>query len=777
MGKREVVQDLLFCPYSQHKQNSKMDEIRKRLLRASERIDYLIQIKGDPKWGNLVQLQDKQKSIRGRLYDLSKRKLRQELTTLEKGISFLEHRCEESLTPMERVRIVRSPLRFSLQDILENVYEDYTELGGEEEANIDPSMVCAKATIIRRVKDRSYTQHVMVIGHEKGHGEEYRNGGSSKPWGNAKALHFMQVAQTEGIPIHSYIFTPGSFPIEEYPGAAQQIAANLYTMTKLKVPIISVISEGGSGGAEAIGLSDYRLMFSHGYYSVISPEGAAAIEGKIKEGGKIPNELVEDCASRLKITARDNQELGNIDRIIDEPVLGARRDDFAFFKKLRFEMIRATDEVVLSAKSFQAFRAYSVKLRNPEEDPDHGQRVELTWELNRREIKRIVQLRSQKYRQLATAGFGGELSPLEYKLERLQKGVHSFYYNLRYDLFRSKQKQVKHVIRDVSGEGFMLWKHIAGSLTSAYDFMTRKGAEEEKAEVKPLLTNEMIQAAGAEYGDTYTSPLANEDRTVSCPNADKYGCLDLWVPDLYGEFCGVCENCGHHFPLEYHWYISHLFDQGSVYEFNREITAGNPLQSTGFGKRLQQAKDRTRRNSGLITFEARVMGVDLVVAILYSDFRNGTVGSAEGEKFVRACDLATLKRRPLLAYVHSTGGIRIQEGTMGVVQMPKCTMAVREYVDTGGLYIVVYDNNSYAGPVASFLGCSHYQFAIRSSRIGFAGPRVIRDTTGDDIPPDYHSARNALKRGHIHGIWDRREFRGNLHKSLMTMGGSSLYYR
>jgi acetyl-CoA carboxylase carboxyl transferase subunit beta len=104
-------------------------------------------------------------------------------------------------------------------------------------------------------------------------------------------------------------------------------------------------------------------------------------------------------------------------------------------------------------------------------------------------------------------------------------------------------------------------------------------------------------------------------------------------------------------------------------------------------------------------------------------------------------------------------------------------MAVREYIDSGGLYIVVYDNNSYAGPVASFLGCSPYQFAIRSSRVGFAGSRVIRETTGEDVPPDYHNCRKALKRGHIQGIWDRRDFRKNLYKALMTMGGRNLYYR
>ena len=109
-------------------------------------------------------------------------------------------------------------------------------------------------------------------------------------------------------------------------------------------------------------------------------------------------------------------------------------------------------------------------------------------------------------------------------------------------------------------------------------------------------------------------------------------------------------------------------------------------------------------------------------------------------------------KRPFLTCVHTTGGIRIQEGCLGVVQMAKCTMAVREYIDSGGLYLVVYDNNSYGGPVASFLGCSFYQFAIKSSRIGFAGPREVRDKTGAEIPPDYHSAGNALKRGHIQGI-------------------------
>ena len=745
-----------------------MDDLRKRLNKTEERLNYLIRVKDSSTWGNLSGFQEKYNHLKDSFYDYEAEDLAGKIQELEEALSFIEGRCEENLSPIERVRIVRSPLRFTLKDILENIYEDYTELSGEEDANIDPSMVTAKAQIVRRIKNKIYSQPVMVIGQEKGHGEEYRNGGSCKPWGNEKALRYMKVAETEGIPIHFYIFTPGSFPVEDYPGAAQQIARNLYAMTKSKVPMVSVISEGGSGGAEAVGLSDMRLMFSHGYYSVISPEGAAAIEGKIREGKKIPPELIESCAERLKITAEDNLRLGTIDRIVQEPVLGARRDDFTFFKQLRSEIVRATDEVVLKTKSFRAFRK-----KKAEESSAVEPEIRISWDLNEDEKKRLVSYRSQKYRNMASGYFGGQPTSAEAIYRRTRNILFRLYYSFRYDLLRNQQKQVEKVIEDVSGEGSVLLKRISAPITTAYNFISRKP---ETKKVRATIERPS-EPEELDIWDTYTSPLANEDRTISCPNASRHSCKDLWVPDLYGEFCGVCENCGHHFPLEYDWYLKHLFDPDSIKVFNSEIRSLNPLDYPGFDDRLKLDRAKTGRDSANITFYAKVMDVDLVATMLYSDFRNGTVGAAEGEKFVRACEKARLKRRPLLAYVHTTGGIRINEGTLGVVQMPKCTMAVREYIDSGGLYIVVYDNNSYAGPVASFLGCSPYQFAIRSSRVGFAGSRVIRETTGEDVPPDYHNCRNALKRGHIQGIWDRREFRKNLHKALLTMGGRNLYYR
>ena len=756
-----------------------MNALLKQLHKIEERINYLIQLKDYSNWGNLDGFKESCDQLKQTVYDHSEEQFAGEIDKLHKAIRFLEERAEEQLTPMERVRIVRSIQRFSLKDILENVYEDYTELGGEGDANIDPAMVCAKATIVRRIKDKPYTASVMVIGQETGHGEEFRNGGSCKPEGNEKALRYMRVAETEGIPIHFYVFTPGSFPVEEYPGAAQQIARNIYAMTKLRVPMISLISEGGSGGAEAIGLSDFRMMCSHGYYSVISPEGAAAIEGKVKEGSKVPKELIEVCAARLKLTATDNLALGTIDHIIQEPPLGARRDDFAFFSQLRSEVLRATDKVVLTTKSFRAFRSYEIKRKKAISESQELQ-INVSWDLNQDEIKRLLASRSSKYREMSRQGFTGLPSPTEKVLRRLVEKTENIYYTLRYDVLKTHQKQVQKVFKDVSGEGTVILKRVTSPITTAIEFFSR---QTDKKSIRPQISHQNgTQPSGntqdpLELTDTYTSPLANMDRTITCPGSEKYGCKDLWVPDLFGEFAGVCENCGHHFPLEHKWYLKNIFDPDSIRLFNTDITAVNPLGYSGFDERLQSSKKKTGRNAGNMTFHARIMDIQVVVSMLYSDFRNGTVGSAEGEKFIEACAIAKRMKRPLISYVHTTGGIRIQEGTLGVTQMPKCTMAVREYIDAGGLYIVVYDNNSYAGPVASFLGCSPYQFAIRSSRIGFAGHRVIRETTGIDIPPDYHSARNALKRGHIQGIWDRREFRRNLYKSLLTMGSPHLYYR
>ena len=745
----------------------------KQLQQLSERLNYMRDIFPDKHLEDLsllgLQLDELRHGIaRGTIKDP-----REGSESLENLFFFIECKLEDKLTPMDKVRIVRHPQRVCLRDILENVYDNYTEIGGQDEHTNDPAMLIARAYITRRRGKKVYNQSVMVIGHEKGHGEEFRNGGSAKPWGNAKAQHYMQVAETEGIPIHAYVFTPGGDPIEDYPGAAQQIARNIYEMAGLEVPVVAVFSEGGSGGAEAVSLADKRLMFSHGYYSVISPEGAAAIEGRLKRGERSSAELIERCAADLHLTADDNVRFGYIDRVIQEPVLGARPYHFEFFRSIRQEVIRATDEVVLSVRGSASLRAMALRgLRDREINLDD---MYVRWNLSKKARRRLVEKRQKHFLKLSEGTYFSGRSWWKRVTDEWSAKCSEMYNKLKHDLYLSKRRSVSNALEEANAELDMLKFRLTAPWRRMRNAFNRKP--------KPLATEEELTALSEwdrtqERGDwAWVSLKAREDRAVTCPNSALHGCMDLWGPDLYNEFAGVCTTCGHHFPMEYQWLMFNCFDEGSLFEFNEEVQAGNPLNFPGMDDRLAKAREQTGLRCACITFEAKVEETQVVVAVLAGSFRGGSMGAAEGAKFVAAAERARRKRFPFIVYCHGTAGIRIQEGTHGVIQMPRCTVAVRRYVEAGGLYLVIYDTNSYGGPVASFLGCAHYQFGIRSSNIGFAGPGVIKNTTGRDIPPDYHNCYQALARGHIQGVWDRRDVRTNLKQALLTMGGRNLYYR
>jgi acetyl-CoA carboxylase carboxyl transferase subunit beta len=694
------------------------------------------------------------------------------LESLEKRFSTMESAIDAQLTAMDKVRIVRHPQRACLKDILENVYDNYNEIGGKDEHSIDPGMLIARAYITRRKGRKIINQSVMVVGQEKGHGQEFRNGGSIKPWGNSKALKYMKVAAREQIPIHAYVNTPGSYPIEDFPGAAQQIAENIYEMAGLPVPIIAIFSEGGSGGAEAIGMADKRLMLSHGYYSVISPEGAAAIEGHIRGSERAPVELIESCAIAQQITAQDNLRNGYIDEIIQEPPLGVRADHFDFYKQLREQVVRATDEVTLSVRGMRMVRGFAMRHFCKHAD------IIVRWSLTENARERLVQRRFKKYRKLAQHAYLDNRSLLD-KLNATRSGlVSSTTSAVHYGLIKPFKQKISRIVEEATDEIHVF----TGRLDSIYRAAMKKlgvrsGDDRQKEMELTGLSRNDSQDMCIENGCDYVSPQARQDREVSCPHAEKRGCLDIWARDLFTDFAGVCPNCGYNFPMEYQWYLHNVFDKGSIREFNRDIASGNPTGFPGFEHRVAAAKDKTGLESSCMTFNASLEGIRLTCATLIANFRGGSVGAAEGEKFIRALELAQSKHQPFLAYVHGTAGIRIQEGVNGLIQMPRCTMAVRKYIEEGGLYVVLYDTNSYAGPVASFLGCSPYQYAVRSSRLGFAGPGVIKETTGVEIPPDYHNCYKALSRGHIQGVWSRKDVRKNLQQAFLTIGGRNLYYR
>ena len=747
-------------------------DIEKRAYRLRDRLNYIREIFAGKHAETIDLLNNRLNEFFRRATEGVQSDPESELTTLEELFAFMERKLEGELQPMDKVRIVRHPQRICLRDILENVYDNFTEIGGQEEHSIDPGMLIARATITRRRGKKTYDQLIMVIGHEKGHGEEFRNGGSVKPWGNFKALQYMKVAETEGIPIHTYVFTPGSFPIEDTPGAAQQIAKNLYEMAGLTVPMVAVFSEGGSGGAEAISLADRRLMMSHGYYSVISPEGAAAIEGRLRGGGdRATPELIEFCATQLHITAEDNLKFGYIDKIIQEPPLGARPYHYDFFRTLRQEVIRATDETVLAARGGM-FRG--MLMRRLSREGINLDEMFVRWHLSPGARKRLVERRQKKFLKLSRNACV-DRRPFMNKLRNsLRESWGSLSARVKYTLITKHQRKIGYIMEEMTSELHLLKTRLKAPFCRI---------RVERPKIQPETVKELTTLSDWDETESrkgkwaYISPRAQQDRAITCPNAATHGCLDLWAPDLYGEFAGVCTWCGHHFPMEYQWFVKNVFDEDSVREFNTEVEAGNPLNFEGFDVRLAQAREKTKLKSSCITFEARLQGIKMIVAMFVAPFRGGSVGAAEGTKFVEAAERAMKKRYPFLAYVHGTAGIRIQEGTNGVIQMPRCTVAVRRYINAGGLYTVLYDTKSYAGPVASFLGCSPYQYAMRSSDIGFAGPGVIKETTGMDVEPHYHSAYKALARGHIQGVWDRREARANLHQVLLTMGGRNLYYR
>ncbi len=754
----------------------------KRIQALRSRLRYVSDIFGERELAGVNLLQGKIEEFVQMSDSRSALELRDDLARLEDLFSVLERRLDEALTPMDRVRIVRHPHRFCLKDILENVYDNYAEIGGQDEHSIDPGMLIARAYFSRRVGRKVVNQPVMVIGQEKGHGEEFRNGGSVKPWGNAKALHYMKVAETENIPIHSFVFTPGAFPIEDYPGAAQQIARNIHDMAGLRVPIVSVISEGGSGGAEAIGLSDLRLMFSHGYYSVISPEGAAAIEGGLRVGQRASPELIAQCAERLRITAEDCRRMGFVDRIVAEPHLGARPDHHDFFRRLRLELIQATNEVAGAVRGVNPVRAFGPKGDAGEEDLLDAERVYMRWELGPRAKDRLLWQRHQKYLSMSQWAYRDRRTPLRRFYSGVQDMAWSVMSSIRYDFLGRHRRRIMDLLEEIDAGARLLKYRLRRPFRRlrVIGVGTGAGAADPGAEARQNLTRLSCPDQGVcrqEDSWIWVSPRSREDRAVSCPGAVKHGCPDQWAPDLFGEFAGVCSSCGHHFPMEYQWYLHNVLNFADSFEFHSRIESANPLQYEGLDLKLSQARNATKLRSACITFESSIEGVNAVVAMLVAPFRGGSVGAAEGEKFVRAAERARKKHYPFIAFVHGTAGIRIQEGLCGLIQMPRCTMAVRRYMEAGGLYMVIYDTNSYAGPVASFLGCSPYQFAMRSSNLGFAGPGVIQETTGIAVPPNYHDARQALSRGHIQGIWDRRELKRNLHLALLTMGGRNLYYR
>lgn len=281
--------------------------------------------------------------------------LSDEIKTLEKKSSELTHKIFASLTPWQVTQLARHPDRPHTCDYIERIFTDFDELHGDRHYADDLAMIGGIA--------RFEGQPVVVLGQEKGrktNEKVKRNFGMANPEGYRKALRLMEMAEKFNMPIITFIDTAGAYPGigAEERNQSEAIARNLFVMAQLKTPIIcTVIGEGGSGGALAIGVGDQVLMLQYSIYSVISPEGCASILWKSAE--KAP-----DAAEALGLNAERILQLGLIDQVIPEPLGGAHRQPAEMADRLKqvlaekLAMLKKMSTAELVERRYQRLMAY-----------------------------------------------------------------------------------------------------------------------------------------------------------------------------------------------------------------------------------------------------------------------------------------------------------------------------------------------------------------------------------------------------------------------------------
>jgi acetyl-CoA carboxylase carboxyl transferase subunit alpha len=300
----------------------------------------------------IIELEEKLADIRAhsREHDVD---VDTEVRRMEEKIEATKRQIYMNLTPWERVQIARHPARPYTLDYLQLSFGNYVELHGDRLFADDRAMPGGFAMM----EDRK----CVVIGHQKGRELKEnikRNFGCANPEGYRKALRLMRIAEKFSLPFVTLIDTPGAYPGvgSEERHISEAIAVNLREMMTLRTPIVSVvIGEGGSGGALGIGVADRVLMLENSYYSVISPEGCAAILWKHRKHAP-------EAAAALKLTAKDLLELGIIDEVVQEPLGGAHQNHEAAIENLRSAVARQLDDLCdqpidkLLERRYQKFR-------------------------------------------------------------------------------------------------------------------------------------------------------------------------------------------------------------------------------------------------------------------------------------------------------------------------------------------------------------------------------------------------------------------------------------
>ena len=254
------------------------------------------------------------------------------------------------------------------------------------------------------------------------------------------------------------------------------------------------------------------------------------------------------------------------------------------------------------------------------------------------------------------------------------------------------------------------------------------------------------------------------DKSVTCPKCGQDSDRKSVAQNL-----SVCPKCGYHFPIGAYYRLSTILDPGSFRELFEKLAPADPLSFPGYREKVEAAQRKTGLREAAVTATGTIGGRKCVVGVLDSRFFMGSMSSAVGEKITLAIEYAAKNRLPLILFAAS-GGARMQEGILSLMQMAKTSAAIERFSEHGGLYISVMTHPTTGGVTASFASLGDIMLAEPGALIGFAGPRVIEQTIGEKLPEGFQTAEYLLEHGFLDAIVPRARMRSTLIQLLKLHG-------
>ncbi|WP_047153133.1 acetyl-CoA carboxylase, carboxyltransferase subunit beta [Aneurinibacillus tyrosinisolvens] len=227
----------------------------------------------------------------------------------------------------------------------------------------------------------------------------------------------------------------------------------------------------------------------------------------------------------------------------------------------------------------------------------------------------------------------------------------------------------------------------------------------------------------------------------------------------------VCQGCGYHFAMTAFERIAITLDDGHFYEYDADLLSEDPLNFPDYTSKLEKDMEKSGLSEAVVTGEGTIKGFPVVIGVMDPRFRMGSMGSVVGEKIARAIEQAIEKRYPFILF-SASGGARMQEGVLSLMQMAKTSAALAKLSAAGGLYVSIMTNPTTGGVSASFASLGDYNFAEPGALIGFAGRRIIEQTIRQELPEDFQTAEFLLKNGQLDKVIPRKELRDVLGKLL-----------